>query len=242
MILRRPSAEAEEVQSVRAGFSLAEVLAALFLTTLLVVTLTPFASQVLLTWGRGSDVSRFVEITTRGFNVIRGDLRQTIVWNGFGATENLHVFRGDQTSLVFPAATGLGRGRNGLELISLKVEDSAEGRALVRRRAQLVGTAHTSFTDPAVLIAGPFSFALSYYDETGKPRPTWTFRGRLPSRVAIRITSAKNPEYNGTFSFPLFANASAGCFANNSFDGCPAAFSSTATDKALLKQLNISPE
>lgn len=226
----------------QAGFSLAEVLAALFLTTLLVVTLSPFTSQILHTWARGSDVSRFVEITSRGFNVIRADLRQTVVWNGFGMTENLHLFRGDQTSLVFPAATGLGRGRNGLELISLSVEESGEGRALVRRRAQLVGTAHTAFADPAVLISGPYAFALSYYDDADKPRPIWRTRGQLPSRVAIRITSARNPEYNGTFFFSLFATASAGCFANHGFEGCPTVFSSATSDKELLKQLNIEVE
>src|SRR5262245_16973422 len=156
-----------------AGFSLIEVLAALVVTMLLVVALTPFAGQMLATWARGSEAARVVELMTRGVGVLRNDLRHAILWTGYGQTENLILFRGNEVSLSFPAATGLGPGRNGLEMISVTVDASHDGLALVRRRAPLIGSTYGPFTDPVVLFSGPFRYAFRYYSRQGHQLTGW---------------------------------------------------------------------
>ena len=63
----------------KAGFSLIEVLATLLVTMLLVLTLTPFVSQMLRTWARGGEVANLVELKTRGLGRLREDLRHALV-------------------------------------------------------------------------------------------------------------------------------------------------------------------
>ena len=59
------SESAQRKSSPEAGFSLIEVLAALVVTTLLVLALTPLVGQMLATWSRGSEASRAVELESR---------------------------------------------------------------------------------------------------------------------------------------------------------------------------------
>src|SRR5262245_9284501 len=113
--------------SAEAGFTLVEVLAALVITLLLVVALTPFVGQMLATWARGTETTRAVELVTRGVGLLRHDLRHAIVWTGYGKTEDLLLFRGNEVSMSFPAATGLAPGRDGLEMISITVDASRDG-------------------------------------------------------------------------------------------------------------------
>jgi hypothetical protein len=205
----------------RAGFSLIEVLGALIVTMLLVIALTPFTGQMLATWARGSEAARLVELMTRGVGVLRNDLRQAIVWTGHGQTESLLLFRGNEASLSFPAATGLGPGRNGLEMISITVDVSHDGLALVRRRAPLIGSSHGGFTDPVVLFSGPFKYAFRYYSRKEQQSAVWASVEELPARVELTIVGGSGPIFSAPLELPVLASLSAACLLGSNLPGCP---------------------
>jgi hypothetical protein len=204
-----------------AGFSLLEVMAALVVTMLLVLALTPFVGQMLSTWTRGSEAARFVELATRGVAVLRADLRHAIAWTGEAGSADGAQFRGSEVSLSFLAATGLGPRRDGLQMISITIDASADGRALVRRSAPLVGAAHGSFADPVVLFSGPFSYRFKYHARKGGESPAWTTPNALPARVELSIVDEDGPIFATPLEFPVLATLSALCLANGNQPGCP---------------------
>jgi hypothetical protein len=204
-----------------AGFSLLEVLASLVVTSLLIMALSPLVSKMLATWFRGSEVASMVELQTRGLGVLRDDLTYAIVWRGFGRTEDFLVFRGNETSMSFPAASGLGDARDGLEMISIDVTNSADGRALIRRRATVIGTTRTAFADPVVLFSGPYKYFLRYYSQDGDEMSVWADPYSLPARVALNIIDERHRSSVYSIQLPLVASISSACLANANLPNCP---------------------
>lgn len=205
----------------QAGFSLLEVLAALVVTMLLVLALTPFIGQMLSTWARGSETARLVELMTRGVDVLRSDLRHAIVWTGNKESDTAAQFRGSEFALSFLAATGLGPGRDGVQMISITVAPSADGRALVRRSAPPPGPTPGVFADPVVLFSGPFSYRFTYTSRKGQDVSVWTDARELPARVALAIVGENGPILKAPLEFPVLASLSAACLADKNQPGCP---------------------
>jgi hypothetical protein len=205
----------------KAGFSLLEVLASLVVTSLLVIALTPLVTQMLATWLRGSEVVSMVESQLRGLGVLRDDLTYAIVWRGFGRTEDSLAFSGNETSMSFPAASGLSGGRDGLEMISIDVTNSADGRALIRRRAAVVGTTRTAFADSIVLLSGPYRYFLRYCSQDGGEVAVWTDPYSLPARVVLNIVDERNRSSAYSIQLPVFASISSACLANANLPDCP---------------------
>ena len=208
-------------RSASCGFSLVEVLAALVVTMLLVLAFTPFAGQMLATWVRGSETARLVELKTRGISRLRQDLRHAIVWTGFGEEDKLATFRGAATAISFAAITGLGPERDGVEMLSITVDTSADGRALVRRRAGLAGTAFGTFRDPVILVSGPFRYVFTYIARDGRELPVWTNQAELPSRIKLSIFDHRGAVFSAPIELPTLASLSAGCLVNARLPGCP---------------------
>jgi hypothetical protein len=208
--------------SAEAGFSLIEVLAALLVTMLLVLTLTPFVSQMLATWARGAEVANLVELKTRGLGRLREDLRHAVVWTGYGELQDLAAFQGDETSMSFPVA-GLGPSQPGIEYLSFAVGKTINGRALVRRRAPVIGSSYGSFIDPVVLLSGPFKYLFKYYSREGDELAVWN-KGRLDLPARIELYVADNYGrllLEVPIAIPTFASMSAGCLATSGLQGCP---------------------
>jgi hypothetical protein len=205
----------------KAGFSLLEVLASLVVTVLLIVLLSPLVAQMLATWFRGSEVANMVELRTRGIGVLRDDLSHAIVWGGFGRTEESLAFRGNETSMSFPAASGLTNARDGLEMISVTVTNSADGRALIRRRAPVIGTIRTAFADPVVLFSGPYKYFLKYHSQNSDGMAVWEDPYNLPARVELNIVDEHNRSSVHSIQLPLLASISSACLANADLPNCP---------------------
>lgn len=205
----------------QAGFSLIEVLAALVVTMLLVLALTPFTGQMLATWARGGEAAGFVEAVTRGVGMLRHDLSHAILSSGLADAPKGSVFRGDETSLSFLAATGLGPGRDGLEMISVSVDAGGNGRTLIRRSAPLDGAANEPYAGPVALFSGPFSYRFRYYSRKGEASPAWTNVRELPARVELTVTGERGPVFSAPLEFAVLASLSAACLANRKLPGCP---------------------
>jgi Prokaryotic N-terminal methylation motif len=208
-------------KSKTAGFSLLEVMAALVVTTLLIMALTPLVTQMLATWSRGSNVAWMVEFRVNGLGVLRDDLRHAIVWTGFGRFDNLLVFRGNETSMSFPAISGVGPNSDGLHMVSIDVTNSADGQAIIRRRAPIIGTTYAAFGDPVVLFSGPNRYFFSYYSRDGDQKPIWTDPINYPARIALNILDRRGRVSSVSIEIPIMASISAACVDNASLPGCP---------------------
>jgi hypothetical protein len=209
------------VKPARAGFSLVEVLASLIVTALIVVVLAPIVRQLLMTWDRGSEVARAVEMKTRGLGLLRDDIRNAIVWTTAGQPENSTTFRGNTTSLRFPAIANVGSGRREIEMLAVTVDPSPDGYALVRRRATLNGLAYGPFTDPIVLLSGPFKFVFRYKSRSGDETAVWSDAADIPGSVALTILDQRGPIFKAPIEFPLFASLPAGCIVVRDPLECP---------------------
>jgi hypothetical protein len=225
-------------RSTEVGFSLIEVLAALLVTMLLVLTLTPFVSQMLATWARGGEAANIVEIKTRGVGRLREDLHHAIFWAGYGRRQDFAAFQGDETSMSFPSVTGLGPAGNGIEYLSITVTNTFDGHALVRRRAPVIESTYGNFVDPVVLFSGPFTYVFRYYTREGTATVAWG-KGRLdvPARIEVDIVDRSGRTVLGLpISISTFASFSAGCLAARDLQGCPV---DPTVDDQRLKMLGL---
>jgi type II secretory pathway component PulJ len=238
--IRSGSGRRHRRRSAKAGFSLVEVLAALVITILLVLSFTPFVGQMLATWSRGTEAARLVELKMRGIGRLRGDLRHAIAWTGFGQTEKLAAFRGTESSISFPVATGLSAGRHGLEMLSITVDTAVDGRALVRRRAAFIGSTYASFQNPVVLFSGPFRYVFRYYARDGRESPVWDNPLELPARIKLTIADQRGAVFSAPIELPTFASLSAGCLASPNLPGCPV--QPKEDENAWMKQFGLTPE
>jgi prepilin-type N-terminal cleavage/methylation domain-containing protein len=215
----------------RRGFSLVEVLASLVVTALLIVAFAPFVGQMLATWTRGGEAARLVELKTRGIGRLRLDLTNAIVWTGFGETGNLIAFRGNESSMSFPVWTP-----NGLEMLSITVDTSVDGRALVRREAAIIGSSYSTFRDPVILFSGQFKYLFKYFSRQNQESSTWTEMSEAPGRVELRIVDQKGQVFSAPIAMPLLASLSAACIVTAKLPGCPAG---ETNDEELYERLGL---
>ena len=203
-----------------AGFSLIEVMAALVVTCLLMMALTPFVNQLLSTWARGSLLGDIVDMTSRGIGQVRKDLRRAVP---LAARTGVIAFRGDELHFEFPAATGLGTGRGGVEMIAISAEQ-LEGKevGIVRRRSGPITTeSDAEFKDPVVLFSGNLQYIFRYIAQDGTPHSTWSDRSDLPVRIEVNILDGRDPVLPA-LELPLYADMSVACLIPGA-PGCPGA-------------------
>jgi prepilin-type N-terminal cleavage/methylation domain-containing protein len=220
-----------------AGFSLVEVMAALVVTCLLMMGLTPFINQLLSTWARGSTIGIIVDMTSRGMGQLRKDLRHAVP---LSSRPGVVAFHGDELHFEFPAATGLGTGRDGVEMIAISAEQ-LEGKelAMVRRRSGDVTTeSGAEFKDPVVLFSGNFQYMFRYIAQDGTRQSTWSDRPDLPVRVEVEILDGRDPVLPA-LELPLYADISVVCLLQPGVVGCPRA-SEAAKQGQALEQLRPS--
>jgi len=207
----------------RAGFSLLEVLAALAITVLLVVAFAPFASQLVLTWGRGTRTAEFVDMLTRANDRIERDLLASVPMTITRGDKTSMLFRGGPGHVMFASATGFGVGRGGLELVSIGIEqDGPNATVLVRRRAPMrdAALAPSGFRDPVTLLAGPYRYRFSFVAADGTRVATWQDRPDMPARVELAIVAGDRPVLPAALSFFVPANLSAACITDVPPDFC----------------------
>lgn len=207
----------------RAGFSLLEVLVALAMTVLLVVTFAPFASQLILGWGRGARTAELVDMLTRGNDRIARDLLSVVPMTLTRGDQTSMIFRGGPGYVVFATATGFGPGRGGIELVSFGIEqDGPAGQAIVRRRAPLRDAAPTAsgFKDPVTLLTGPYQYRFDYVAADGTKVADWQDRRDMPARVELTILTPTGPLLPLPLSYFVPADLSAACITDEPPDFC----------------------
>jgi general secretion pathway protein J len=208
------------------GFSLVEVLAATVLMAIILSAIGTVTAQWLPNWGRGFARVQHSEIVALGIERIVADLAAAEMVPA-GRITPPFIFDGTEASVTFIRTTIGPNAGGGLELVRFGTADDERGPALVRARAPFIPAseaARPSFSDPVVLLRGPYRVSFSYAGEDRVWRDAWPSADRLPR--AIRIT-VRDPASGATLPMStiavvrtdvparcVFTKTAAGCRAN----------------------------
>lgn len=194
--------------SVQSGFTLVEVLAALALASLILVSLN-LAMTVIRQGSDGArsrlsdhaalstaaqvfsdDVARIAKIRLKGDDKAQG-----------------YWFAGSEGVMVYPLIEWAGVARPALYLVRLRLAPGREGTLqLIRERAPVLPgeafDAERAWRDPVVLLDGDYDIAFSYRAPRSGERMwsgAWVMPRAMPEQVSLTVTDRKT----GRIAMPL---------------------------------------
>jgi general secretion pathway protein J len=179
-------------ESLVAGFSLIEAMAALALTAIIILALSSVAGQWLPNWRRGFVDLQRADLLGIGLERLADDLSAAeYVTSSAGAPAPL--FEGDASSAVFVRSAIGPDADPHLEIVRLAEIREDRGLAMVRTRARFAPTSPSSlaqaiaFGDPVPLIRAPFHISFAYAGPDRLWLPSWKGRKQLPEAVRISV-------------------------------------------------------
>jgi general secretion pathway protein J len=185
--------------SLVAGFSLIEAMAALALTATIILALSSVAGEWLPNWRRGFVDLQRADLLGVGLERLVDDLSAAeYVTRSAGAPAPL--FEGDASSVMLSvmfvrSAIGPDAYPH-LEIVRLAEIKEDRGLAMVRTRARFAPTAPTApgapaqaiaFGDPVSLIRAPFHISFAYAGPDRLWLSSWKGREQLPEAVRISV-------------------------------------------------------
>jgi prepilin-type N-terminal cleavage/methylation domain-containing protein len=210
----------------RAGFTLVEMLAALAITAMVIMSMGALLYQTTFFFDRGTrtvdqseQLALAVDSLKRDFAAARFVVQRYPdgIRAAFTGTPG-----GDDASakVLFVTAGGKGPGAQGAEAVSMTIERGEDSVQLVRRRSAWAGPhmrlEDVRLGDPVVLLKGKFaiSFKFSELTEDGKLewRDLWTGEHGLPYSVRLTMRDDETgADLLPGADFRIYADAPAGC-------------------------------
>jgi general secretion pathway protein J len=212
------------------GFTLIEVLAALAISSVVIIATAGLIHDVVLNFDRGTRGVNSAEHVLLAVERLATDFASArqVPQSGEGANAMV-AFVGEPTRVKLVAAGGAATGPRGEELVSLTVEEKDGTSRLIRRRAAWLGprTAFESVAlrDPVSLIDGNIDIAFAF----GRVAPngavtwadTWNAQPLLPRLVRLTVRDrASGAELIPGTEFVLRADAPIGCAAPEASTTC----------------------
>jgi prepilin-type N-terminal cleavage/methylation domain-containing protein len=210
----------------RAGFTLIETLAALAITSVIILSTGALLHQSVFFFDRGTrtveqneKLALAIDSLTRDFGAARFVLQK----NASGARA---AFTGTPASedgpakIVFVTAGGKASGLQGEEVVSITAESGDEFMQLVRRRVAWRGPRmhleDARPSDPVVLIKGKLSISFRFSELTKDGKlvwhDSWTGESGLPHSVRLNMRDdMTGADLLVGAEFPVYADASAAC-------------------------------
>jgi prepilin-type N-terminal cleavage/methylation domain-containing protein len=220
------SKKGRDTRSGRDGFTLVEVLAALAITSVIIIASAALIRNVALYFDRGTRGATEAERLVLAVGRLAGDFssarfvsRRTT--DGAAIAFAAEQENGDRpASVVFVGAGGVGSSSSDDELVSLTVERDGDLRRLVRRQAKWPGGRarfeDVTPKDPVVLIEGKLDMSFEF----GRPAPegaplwssSWTGELALPRYVRLILRDRETgADLLGEATFVVRADAPPAC-------------------------------
>lgn len=180
------------------GFTLLEVLAALVLASLILVSLNLAMTAI----GKGVDRTRASlgrqALVAGVIDVFGRDVARIAKIRRPGSDRFTgYVFEGRADSLIYPLREESGLASPGLYLVRLSIRDEGGQTQLVRERAPLgLGARNEGiqqWLDPVVLLSGPYSIAFAYRAQRSGARDwsdNWVASQTMPEQIRLTIADA----------------------------------------------------
>lgn len=153
--------------------------------------LATITAQWLPGWNRGIAVLQRVELVAVGMERLTDDLAAAEYVSAGG---DVPLFDGTELSVVFVRTTLNPSGGRGLEILQIAQTSEDGVPMLVRSTAQFVPTiaevTELTFSNPVVLLRGPYRVLFSYAGTDRVWRDTWRGAAQLPRAIRIRVRDA----------------------------------------------------
>jgi general secretion pathway protein J len=178
--------------SLVAGFSLIEAMAALALTAIIILALSSVAGQWLPNWRRGFVNLQRADLLGVGLERVVDDL-SAAEYVTPSADAPAPLFEGDGSSVVFVRSAIGPDAYPHLEIVRLAEIKEDRGLAMVRTRARFAPTAPSAppqaiaFGDSVTLIRAPFHISFAYAGPDRLWLPSWKGQKQLPEAVRISV-------------------------------------------------------
>jgi type II secretory pathway pseudopilin PulG len=203
------------------GFILIESIAVLLLGGLVLMTLLIATDLVTRNSNAAARRANTVEGLATGLSALRRDLSGARFTRGGGRPTDPLLFEGSPRSLAFAASGGSSEGQSD-DLVRIETRFE-EGRGLLMRssarlRTDTVGFAGAAFSNPVILLSGPWTYRFSYGAYSVGPvqwRESWSAAKRLPDVVRLEILGGQDGRQVFTpLIDALHINAEAKCIAS----------------------------
>ncbi len=202
------------------GFTLVEVLAALAIALVIIISSAALIRNIALYFDRGTRGATEAERLMLAVARLAGDFGSARFVARRTADGAAIAFAAEQKSITFVGAGGVASRSTGDELISLTVEQDGDLRRLIRSRATWPGQRgrfeDVTARDPVVLIEGrlDMSFAFGRIARDGKLvwYSSWTGQSVLPRYVRLNVRDRDSgTDLLGEAAFVVRADAPPAC-------------------------------
>jgi general secretion pathway protein J len=180
------------------GFTLVEVLAALAVASLVLVSLN-LASTTLR---QGLDQARVSLGSQAALSAAIGIFRRDVagiakLQQEAGPSSGGYRFEGSAREMIYPVSELRGASPGGLYLVRLRAMDREAGMQLIRDRQPIVpgeAVSDLAWRDAVVLLDGPFDISLGYRAQrTGERRwqESWSGAKAMPEQIRLSIGDSR---------------------------------------------------
>ena len=206
------------------GFALIESIAVLALSAMVLLGLLIASSLITRNSAAATRRANAVENLATGMEALRRDLAGARFARSGVEKDAPVLFVGQPQSLGFVVGYEGSDGAGSESMIWIEARNAGGASALVRSSARLLPQATSfagaGFSNPAVLLAGPWSYRFSYAEpgDAGPGwRPNWSARATLPEAVRLEILDRSGQSALPPLIVGLHIDAEVKCVG----DGCP---------------------
>jgi general secretion pathway protein J len=175
------------------GFTLVEVLAALAITSLILVSLNLASSGVRQSVERTHRSLADQAALSAAVGIFQRDVQRIVKLRRASGASGF-LFEGNARQVIYPVAGQRGASQGGLYLVRLAARDVQGGMQLVRERMPMlpgeIAGERQSWNDAVVLLEGPFELGFAYRaPQTGDRawRDSWSAAAAMPEQIRLTI-------------------------------------------------------
>jgi general secretion pathway protein J len=179
------------------GFSLIEAVAAVALTSTIVLALGSITGLWLPNWRRGFEGLQRSDLVELGLERIAEDLSVAEYVTPWADAPG-PLFEGDPASVTFVRSAIGPNARPELEVVRIAEASDSRGPALVRTRSRFTPVEHgrpaepSGFNDPVALIRAPLQVSFAYAGPEHVWAQRWKNEERLPEAIRVTVVDASS--------------------------------------------------